>query len=172
MLYWPSDCGNSFINTIFLIVDREFEEVSTQQMGDGGWRVQVAGPVLGWLLSFCLLLLFCCFLNDWLVSKGFSWTLRRYYAEPVENGIPYSVKGYRGSARLYSVQVSKTDIFVSKYGFTCLVVSGSRRWGRVFEHNGQRWGGRRWRLCPIWRVSHVSTTLVDVTRMFSENDKC
>ena len=25
------------------------------------------------------------------------------------NGIPYSVKGYRGSARLYSVQVSLTD---------------------------------------------------------------
>lgn len=31
----------------------------------------------------------------------------RYYAEPVVNGIPYSVRGYRGSARLYSVQVAE-----------------------------------------------------------------
>ena len=47
----------------------------------------------------------CCFqcnnisLISWLIGS------RRYYAEPVVNGIPYSVKGYRGSARLYSVQV-------------------------------------------------------------------
>jgi len=34
----------------------------------------------------------------------------RYYAEPLVNGIPYSVKGYRGSARLYSVQVFLKDI--------------------------------------------------------------
>ena len=45
---------------------------------------------VGWVLSCCQL---------------FVLLHRRYYAEPVVNGIPYSVKGYRGSARLYSVQV-------------------------------------------------------------------
>ena len=59
------------MNIIYIYIDREFEGVSTQQMGVGGWRVQVAGPALGWLLSFCLLLLFC-FLNDLLVNEGFS----------------------------------------------------------------------------------------------------
>ena len=45
---------------------------------------------VGWVLSCCQL---------------FVLLHRRYYAEPVVNGIPYSVRGYRGSARLYSVQV-------------------------------------------------------------------
>ena len=40
------------MNIIYIYIDREFEGVSTQQMGVGGWRVQVAGPALGWLLSF------------------------------------------------------------------------------------------------------------------------
>ena len=75
----------------------------------GGWMVTAAlyeiftQPSLLSLLS--PLSAVCCFqcnnipLISWLIGS------RRYYAEPVVNGIPYSVKGYRGSARLYSVQV-------------------------------------------------------------------
>ena len=92
---WSSDCSNSF-DTIY--VAREFEGVNTRPRGAGGWRGRVVGPVQGslWICLFCFLNGGCYLL----------WIHRRYYAEPVVNGIPYSVKGYRGSARLYSVQVS------------------------------------------------------------------
>ena len=62
---------------------------------------------VGWVLSCCQL---------------FVLLHRRYYAEPVVNGIPYSVKGYRGSARLYSVQV-----FIACY-VTWISMSFGSRW--------------------------------------------
>ena len=74
-----------------------------------GLVVNIFYFILVWMVGGCKVVL----LNDWFINKDFNWTLRRYYAEPVVNGIPYSVKGYRGSARLYSVQVFLTDIYMS-----------------------------------------------------------
>ena len=133
---------------IDIVVGREFEEVNTQQREAGGWRVLAAGPALGCLFCFCFCLLFVCFyLNDW-----FQLNPQEILCRASCEWNPLQCEGIQGLCKaLQCTGFSEQHVCNFFYDqkvifslvFTCLMVSGSRRWGRLFEHNGQRRGGGR-----------------------------
>jgi len=46
----------------------------------------------------------------WVFDKAMARDTRRFEADALANGIPYSKSGYRGSARLYSIEVAETGV--------------------------------------------------------------